>query len=61
MDLSVTALSAIDKLMKPKMSGRVVNPHVVRHRPELLPDFEKMRQAAHPSFKELPGNGPESD
>jgi hypothetical protein len=38
----------VNDLTKPRSAGKVVNPHVVRHTAPPAPDYEKMREVAHP-------------
>ena len=37
----------IEELTRPQRNGRAINRHVVRHQPEPLPDYEKMRRLAN--------------
>lgn len=47
MDWRVIASSRIDEVTKPRSTGNPVNPHVVPHRREPAPDYDKMRDLAH--------------
>lgn len=49
MDINMLALSDIRRLTKPSSSGRMRNRHVVAHSKTAGPDFERMKQLAHPA------------